>query len=186
MNPLPLPVVGPHVVIRKIQKKDLGPFYTLETDEDVKRYVGGPVRMPRQEWIAKMDKVRKQGGKLTPLAVAAKATGAFAGRARTYRALEIAQTCWEVEVLIAKKYWGQHFGHEAVVFLVDTAFASLCAESIIATVDPSNTPSRRLFEEHLGFRKIDTKKETGEWQDGHLVLHCLREDWMRRGKPIAC
>jgi hypothetical protein len=49
-----LPIVGTKVLIRKLNEKDLESLYALEIDDDVKRYVGGPVTRPQQEWIEGM------------------------------------------------------------------------------------------------------------------------------------
>jgi hypothetical protein len=73
---LPTPIVGEKVTIRSLSEGDLDRLYALEIDEDVKRYVGGTVKGPREEWIAGM---RRNLDLL--LCVTVKATGDFAGRA---------------------------------------------------------------------------------------------------------
>jgi len=44
-----LPIMGTRVLIRALNKEDFKPLYELETDKDVKRYVGGPVAKSQQE-----------------------------------------------------------------------------------------------------------------------------------------
>ena len=96
---LALQLEGIHIQIRPLSNNDLRPLYDLETDEDVKRYVGGPVRTPRDEWIAAMSSTL---GRLQPtLAIAEKATGHFVGRASLS---QNSSDEWEVQVLIAKQY----------------------------------------------------------------------------------
>jgi RimJ/RimL family protein N-acetyltransferase len=157
------------VVIRKLYKKDLGLLYDLEADTDVKRYVGGPVTKPRQEWVAEM---RRDFPHPLTLTVISKSTGCFDGRA-ALSPTDGWKTSWEIRVLIAKIYWGQRLGREVTELLMSVAFHHLKASSIIAIVDPDNKWSRALVDA-LGFRCVRTK-QSGRWDNGHLVYERERE-----------
>jgi RimJ/RimL family protein N-acetyltransferase len=163
---VPLPIVGTKVMIRKLLKKDLGSLYTLEADKDVKRYVGGPVTKPREEWVEEMRRKFARPLAILPLTVISKSTGRFAGRATLVP--DAWKTCWEIQVLIAKMYWGQRLGREVTALLMSVAFHHLKASSIIGIVDPNNKASRELADT-LGFRHIETK------QSGHLVYQRERD-----------
>jgi RimJ/RimL family protein N-acetyltransferase len=125
-----------------------------------------------------MAEVRNNPAANAPLSVAIKATGRFAGRARMYKVFT-AENCWELEILIAQKFQGQRLGREAVSLLMDAAFVNLGAESVVATVDPANAPSRKLFNA-LGFGHIGTK-QSADWNNGHLILQRLRGDAVQGG-----
>jgi hypothetical protein len=49
MGDFPLPIEGTNTLIRELEESDLESLYALEVDEDVKRFVGGPVTKPKQE-----------------------------------------------------------------------------------------------------------------------------------------
>jgi RimJ/RimL family protein N-acetyltransferase len=164
-----LPIEGEKVLIRKSYKKDLELLYALDVDEDVKRYVGGPVTRPRQEWIEGMQRLFAQPPTAAlPLVVISKATGGFAGRA-SLSPKDTTGQYWEIQVLIARKYWGQRLGREVVILLMGVAFDACKASTVIAVVDPNNTASRALVDA-LGFRYVETK-QSGRWDNGHLVFH---------------
>ena len=52
MTCLLTPIVGKKVIIRSMSEGDLEQLYALETDEAVKRYVGGPVKKQRDGSLA--------------------------------------------------------------------------------------------------------------------------------------
>jgi RimJ/RimL family protein N-acetyltransferase len=136
----------------------------------VKRYVGGTVKGPREEWIAGM---RRNLDLL--LCVTVKATGDFAGRASlTQPGLPSEEA--GLQVLIARQYWGFGFGREASQLLIDAAFEHLGARSVVAVVHPDNRASRDMCE-RLGFCCVGTKQyPTGQekWDNGHLIFKRLR------------
>lgn len=53
---LPTPIVGEKVTIRSLSEGDLERLYALEIDEEVKRYLGGAMKRPGEEWIAGMQR----------------------------------------------------------------------------------------------------------------------------------
>ena len=178
MPDFPLPIVGTKVVIRKLLKKDLGPFCTLEADKDVKRYVGGPVTTPRQEWIGEMRRLLEKPGAVLPLTVTIKATGRFAGRTKLSTVIT-KRPCFEIEILIAKKYWGQHLGRESVSLLMDIAFNLLKAESVVATVDPNNAASANYVMRLVLVLSIRSSPE-----DGTMGISCFSGNVEQR-PPIS-
>jgi RimJ/RimL family protein N-acetyltransferase len=132
-----LPIMGTRVLIRKLNKEDLKPLYELEIDKDVKRYVGGPVTKSQQESIEGKTELCSRQIAVLPLIITCKATGDFAGRA-SLSPQSMEEGCWEIQVLIAKKYWGHHFGREVTELLMGIAFGDLRASSVLAIVDPKS------------------------------------------------
>jgi ribosomal-protein-alanine N-acetyltransferase len=143
-------------------------LYALDVDEEVKRYVGGPLTRPREEWMEGMRRlIANPEAAALPLVVISKATRGFAGRA-SLSPKDGERKCWEIQVLIARKYWGERLGREVVTLLMGVAFDDRKASSVIAVVDPNNTASRALVDA-LGFRYVSTM-QSGRWDNGHLVF----------------
>ncbi len=77
---------------------------------------------------------------------------------------------FEIQVLLAKNYWGKHLGREATELLMDVAFNCIKASSVITIVHPENAASLALVED-LGFTRVGTK-QSGGWDNGHYVFEC--------------
>lgn len=165
IEPVPLPIAGTNTVIRELHADDLEMIYALDTDPDVKRYVGGPLAKSREDWIAGMRRLIAQPGANLPIVVTIKSTGDFAGRASLHPQDERGN-CREIQVLIAKRYWGQHLGREVTALLIDVAFNRLQASSVTAIVDGKNKASLALVDA-LGFKQAGTK-QSDTWDNGHL------------------
>jgi RimJ/RimL family protein N-acetyltransferase len=128
MIDISLPIIGKAIVIREMRDEDIELLYDLETDNEVKRYVGGgTLSRPRQDWIERMRQLRVTHDALLPLIV----------------------TCirrFEIQVIIAKQYWGKRLGKEAVELLMGVAFNNLNALSVVSVVHPENNPSLKLYQ----------------------------------------
>jgi [ribosomal protein S5]-alanine N-acetyltransferase len=171
---LPSPIIGEKVIVRSLAEGDLEQLYTLETDEAVKRYVGGPLKKRREEWIAGMRQTLGQSHQL--LCVTVKATGEFAGRAySSCPGLPSEES--ELQVLIARIYWGSGFGFEVSELLIDAAFEHLGARSVAAVLHPDNMASQKMCEK-LGFVFVALKRyPPGQerWDHEHRVLMLTSE-----------
>lgn len=155
MIDLPLPIVGTKVLIRNLDPEDPQSLYELEIDEDVKRYVGGPLTTSRQDWIERT----KRPDAVLPLIVTWKTTGDIVGRASLSRVAPFSQS-WKIQALIVKKYWGQRLNREVTELLMRVIFDDLEACSVIAIVLPQNEASLALVEK-LGFTRVGTKRSDG-------------------------
>jgi RimJ/RimL family protein N-acetyltransferase len=149
--------------------------YALETDPKVKRYLGGPVTRPRDEWIAGM-----RGNLDQSVAVIVKATQCFAGTASLTRpGLPLHES--ELRVLIARQYWGQRLGHEVSGLLIEVAFGPFAACSILAVVHPDNKASLDLCEQ-FGFLYVG-KRLYGpgitRWDNGYCILRLSKPQEQR-------
>ena len=85
--------------------EDLSEMYRIESDPDVKRYLNGPTRVPREEWIRG---VESKLSRCQTLAVLAKDTGQFAIRAALDQYLDSdyldAEVTREIQVVISQDY----------------------------------------------------------------------------------
>lgn len=161
---LKLPKSRRNVVVRCLERKDLDELYTIESDPEVKRFLGGPVLTSREEWIRGMESNLAQCG---TLAVLAKQDLQFAGRAAIkFYSLRAGLEAREIEVVISKDYWGNHFGPEVCETLIASAFDELATERIVGVVHPENEKSLKLL--HLfGFEKAGIISDL-TWQHGYL------------------
>ncbi|HEV7910718.1 MAG TPA: GNAT family N-acetyltransferase [Methylocella sp.] len=177
MNDLSLPIPGERVSIRRLEERDLEDLYALDTDPDVKRYVGGPVRSPRDEWISFGR--AELGAETCPLAIALNEDGSFVGRASLLiKHIPLAPggsflDGWELQVLIARKYWCKGFGREVASELIGVAFALQEVTSVVAVVHPENTASRKLMD-NLGFQYAGQKSSPGCWDDKHIIFRLIK------------
>lgn len=146
-----LPIRTDNGIIRRVEERDLEAFYDLEIDREVKKYLV-PVTTPRDEWIANGKRMLLT---LDVLAIEAKSDSAFAGRATLARKINPSDLQnyfdnsihWELQIVIAKKYWGRRFGEEVARALIDSAFTEPMTASICAIVHPDNQASRSLVSE---------------------------------------
>ena len=183
INKIPnLPIIGSNVIVRCLQEDDLSEMYRMESDPEVKLYLNGPVRIPREEWIRG---ARSQLSWCQTLAVSAKDTGQFAGRAALdsyvdsdYLDKEVTR---EIRVVIAKDYWGRHFGREVCRILITMAFDELGAEQVIGIVHPENLNSLKLLG-IFGFEKKGVVEDQSK-QNGHLKFVLSRPHYQNRSLP---
>jgi RimJ/RimL family protein N-acetyltransferase len=165
---LSLPKIGSSVIVRCLQAEDLSEMYRIESDPEVKRYLNGPTRVPREEWIRGME---SKFSRCQTLAVLAKDSGQFAGRAALDLYLDSdyldAEVTREIQVVISKDNWGRHFGREVCKILIAAAFDDLDAEQVIGVVHPQNENCLKLL--HIfGFEQNGVISKLPSWQHGHL------------------
>ena len=165
MGKLILPLTGLKVVIRKLYQRDIPKLYDLEADPDVKRFVGGVVRLPKDEWVDGMRQLMQSPLAVLPFTILDKESGDFVGR--TTISDKDSDGVWEIQILIAKQYWGKRLGREVCELVMSALYRDLGAKSVIAVVDPNNKASRALVEA-FGFMHIGVNR-TDRWDDGHLI-----------------
>lgn len=178
INKLPnLPITGSNVVVRHLQADDFSAMYRMESDPEVKLYLNGPVRAPREEWIRG---VESNLYRCQTLAVLAKNNGQFAGRAalncycdKDYLDPEVTR---EIEVVISKDYWHRHFGREACKILITAVFDALGAKQVIGIVHPQNENCLKMLH-FFGFKQKGVISKPSYWQHGHLKFVLTRSDY---------
>lgn len=161
-------------MIRRLEERDLEPLYELDSDQEVKRYVGGSVQLPRDQWIGRMRE--KLGTGSCPLAISLRQDASFVGRASL---CEIGfapnppdrvrdREC-ELQILIARNYWGKGLGFDTANALLQAAFASDHVASIVAVIHPDNTASLNLMDK-LGFNFVELKHSPTNWNHQHKIF----------------
>jgi ribosomal-protein-alanine N-acetyltransferase len=175
----PLPIKSEHVCIRSLDGGDLEDLYALETDPEVKRYISAPVPTPKDEWMRPMRD--RLGADTCALAIILNDDGSFVGSSlgvtcctttSSDSELQIESEI-EIQVLIARRFWGNGFGRDAVSELIRAAFELQEVTSIVAVVDPENTASRKLMD-NLGFQHDGQKSSPGCWDDNHIIFRLAR------------
>ncbi len=188
-NILSLPKIGSSVIVRCLHAEDLSEMYRIESDPEVKRYLNGPTLVPREEWIRR---VQSNLLRCQTLAVLAKHTGQFAGRAAFNCYLDSdyldAELTREIEVVISKEYRGRHFGREVCKILIAAAFDELGAEQVIGIVHPQNENSLKLLR-IFGFEQMGVIPKPSPRQQGHLrfvVPRSLYQKWPQELQCATC
>jgi RimJ/RimL family protein N-acetyltransferase len=167
---LQLPKIGTNVIIRPLEERDVTEMYALESDSEVKRFIGGPVRKTSDQWIPGMRSILPTCG---VLAVVAKAEACFAGFATICHYLRgtglPTNRDQELTILVAKSFQGRGLGREVSDLLIPAVFSELNAERVLATIHPDNSASLRLIA-RLGFTPAGVVADSNSWQDGHHIF----------------
>ena len=155
---------------------DLDAFCAMETDAEVRRYVGGAPRTreaaEQRFWERAMQPVE---GRLAMWATVLKEDGCYVGRCGLYPNIRGDQKVAGEAVLgfyLARQFWGQGFASEAGRAFVEFGFDELKLERIVTAVQVENTASVRVLEK-LGF--VIASHEIGPRSFYHFELS--RPDW---------
>lgn len=153
------------VVLCEFEASDAEEACAMEFDPEVKRYLRLPNKSP-SEWI---ESFKSQIGSLPSFAVVTLPERILAGRA-SIGAPVLGGNVSELEIVIAKPFWGDRLGRAVADLLIREAFCALGASTVTATVHPENAPSLRLLR---AFQFEEVGLEESGWQSGHLkfALH---------------
>lgn len=163
---LVLPKYGDRILLRDFVREDAEPLADIEYDADVKKYLALPAR-DRSEWIRSFSPDLVSG-----CAFEALPEHVLAGRASISRTSTPGKG--ELQIVIAKRFWGQHLGRKAAAILIPAAFEELHAAAIVALVHPDNRAGLKLLES-WGFAYCGKKESNADdWQHGHLIFELSR------------
>jgi RimJ/RimL family protein N-acetyltransferase len=133
------------LMFRFLEPSDFENLFGLYCDPEIRRYFPDGVRTEEQtrEELEYFLHGHPRDPRLGLWATVEMATGSFVGRCGLLPweidgVLEI-----EIAYMIAKERWGEGFGAEAAVGLVDYAFQSLSLPKVIALIDPDHEASIR-------------------------------------------
>ncbi|MBY0370175.1 GNAT family N-acetyltransferase [bacterium] len=134
---------------RPFAAADLAEFWSLDTDPEVVRYLGGKIKTQEQcrerlELIAGHHREHGHGLCFTQL----KTTGEFVGRTGLIPWELDGEKLWEVGYTFARKYWGQGLASEASAFWISHGFAGLPVEFLVSLIHPENAASIRVAEKN--------------------------------------
>lgn len=160
-----LPKTGNHFAIRRLEERDLDDLYTLVSDPELKRFMGGPVPQPREQWIAE-EKSDLSSSEPSNRRLSIEMDGCLAGYAR------LGSKEWgskDLQILLAKPYQLQGLGTAVSKILISAAFNELRAPCVYAVVDPQNQDCIKLVRK-LGFELEREVSDTNSWQYGHKIF----------------
>lgn len=158
------------LVLRQARPKDVDAVVETQTDEPVRRYLGGP--RPASEVRAFLDTVGVQavtapsGGFIAADKITDEMVGMVALARRSPDLpghVTQAQDELELTYVLRRQYWGKGLAHEAIRGLLDRAASELSDQPVIAITQTVNESSLRLLG-RLGFENVDTFSNHGAEQ----------------------
>jgi RimJ/RimL family protein N-acetyltransferase len=154
------------LLLRPLREADAAALFVIFSDPRVMRYWSAPAwpAIEKAHALIVQDRQDAASGKQMRLGIERTADRQLIG---TCALFNFAEPCRRAEVGygLAHPAWGQGYMHEALVALLQFAFAELALNRVEADVDPRNSASTRCLE-RLGFRK-----------EGHL-----RQRWIVEGE----
>ncbi|WP_432093241.1 GNAT family N-acetyltransferase [Streptomyces sp. bgisy100] len=153
----PVTLRTPRLTLRPVIAEDLPPIERLWRDEDVRRYLGGPVDeskiVTRRARLAGTPGVFTIAGRGAEEVLGLVTIDPWSAREGT-----------EVSYLLLPEHWGRGVGREAVGAAVDWALRSVPGTAqVVAVTQAANRMSRRLLE-GIGMQLVDRIVEYGEQQ----------------------
>jgi [ribosomal protein S5]-alanine N-acetyltransferase len=152
--------------LRRAQKSDLDDLHTVFGNPHAMRYWSTPPHVHRDQTRAFLDAM---------IAAPAEASDDFVVE---HKGRVIGKAgCWripEVGFILHPDYWGRGLAHEALVPIIERAFATFPITALEADVDPRNAASLGLLGK-LGFEEVRRAERTievgGKWCDSvYLAL----------------
>jgi ribosomal-protein-alanine N-acetyltransferase len=125
-------------VLRRLTVEDAPHYHSLETDPEVKRFLGGPSTMSVQDYE---DRIAKgASGLSTTLAVTPKNTGKYLGRCGFTEYTECAETInWEINIVLSRECpKKQGYATEIGLVLIPRGFETLRCQTILGVADAAN------------------------------------------------
>jgi RimJ/RimL family protein N-acetyltransferase len=103
-----------------------------------------------------------------PLSIVIPETDELVGVCGFFKSAQPGAGEWEIWLLLRSKFWGKAIGAEVTSALIEVAFSSLGAQSVIGIVDPENKGSLSMIT-RLGFSFLREYTGTEHWQRGHHI-----------------
>ncbi len=154
--------------------EDIPYWYNLHTDTDVMKYMGGiKSKETIQKWL-ESDRVHYEKQGFTMGSVFKKNSHEFIGRAGlVYLNHDDTQPDIEIGYILGHKYWGQGYGTELVLALIDWGFSNLAISRLVAVTRPENSKSRYLLDK-CGLHYV---KNTVFQQLNFLLYEILKKEF---------
>lgn len=142
-----------------LKKSDLGHMIALRTNEDVRRFLGGPAT--EETITTRFADMLKPKASTHQWAVRTKKDNAFIGLITLDP--HHSGTDLEVSYEFLPQWWGNGYATETIGAVIDHAFNDLNLPRLLAETQMANTASRRLLE-RLGFALEQTVERFGAQQ----------------------
>lgn len=164
------------LVLRKAHEADRAGFIDLQTDPEVRAYLGGP--KPRATVEANLDRIGNVADLPGVFVVADKATDEVLGtlilKPRSTEAPgRVTDDGGELELsyLFRRRAWGAGFAFEAATAALRSAAEELDDQPVVIVTQTANERSLKLAA-RLGFRLVETFEQFGAEQSLYLAeLH---------------
>ncbi|HET7002161.1 MAG TPA: GNAT family N-acetyltransferase [Puia sp.] len=165
----------PRTILREISMDDVDPFFEMDSDPEVHKYLGTRPVENRDQIIETIHYVKQQyiDNGIGRWAIAEKSTNRFIGWTglKLVKDLINNQTdYYDLGYRLIRKLWGQGYATETARASLLYGFDKLNLNEIIATVNCDNAASKKIVEK-LGFTLCET-----------FYLHELKHDWYKISK----
>ncbi len=165
----------PRTIIREITMDDVDPFFDMDSDPGVHKYLGTRPVENREQIIETIHFVRQQyiDNGIGRWAIVEKSTNKFIGWTglKLVKDLINNQTnYYDLGYRLIRKYWGRGYATESAQASLRYGFDKLNLNEIIATVNCENAASNKIVEK-LGFTLCET-----------FYLHELKHNWYKMNK----
>ena len=160
------------LLLRQHTLADMDAFCAMETDAEVRRYVGGSPRLYEDaQKRFKEGVLQPVSDRLSMWATILKENGSYIGRCGVYPHFKPDGGVFPGEgtlaFYIAREYWGQGFATEAGRALILFGFDELHLKQMVAAVQVGNDASAHILKK-LGFSLASTENGTRSFY--HFVL----------------
>ncbi|SRR6266480_344759 len=129
-------ITTPRLSVRYLNESDYSAFSLLESDPDVRRFVGGPSSVSLADYQRLISTPSK-----TCMAVCRKSDGRFIGRCGFRDSTDRI----ELEILLLPDEQGQGFGRELFEAMISYSRAAFPGLKVAATVSPMNSRAINLL-----------------------------------------
>jgi RimJ/RimL family protein N-acetyltransferase len=154
---------GDGFVLRWSTPEDIPALADIEYDHEVKRYLALPVTA-KQDWV---NKVREIRGYVVDVESLVAGRADLKGWGKRKGALEL-------EVIIARPFWGAKFGRKVAAVLLQCAFTHPLTRTVVAVVHPENKASIAMLRSFKFRRRRTVSNSLHQWQNGHLIYMLSR------------
>jgi [ribosomal protein S5]-alanine N-acetyltransferase len=172
---LKVPIITPRFVIRDAVRADMQGWAALYISPKVRLHMNGPLKRTAQAWWSGQQRLFSDIDR--PLSIVFTETNELVGVCGFLRSAE--QDEWETWLMLRSKFWGMSTGTEVTSALIDAAFTSLGAHSVIGIVNPENKASLTMIKK-LGFVFLREYSGKESWQQGHHIYSVSRDTYTSR------
>lgn len=177
---------GKRVVLRSVEREDLPTLCAFNNDLELEVVGGGDPPLPQSlaRLQAEYDSNVSKGGRDDPW-FAIEVEGKMIGQVALHGFQDVHRTC-ELGIGIGDKaYWGQGYGREVVLLLLDWAFRYRNLNRVWLTTISSNVRAYRCYLA-CGFVE-EGRQRQHLWGAGHyedlIYMGILRSEWEEQNSP---
>ena len=159
-------------VLREITIEDVDPFFEMDSDPEVHRYLGTQPITNRDQIVQTIHYVRQQyiDNGVGRWAIVDKSTNLFIGWTGFKLVKDLVNNrtnYYDLGYRLIRRYWGKGIATETAKASLTYGFDKLNLNEIIATVNCENAASNKVIEK-LGFTLYET-----------FYLHELKHNWYK-------